>query len=241
MSQRVSRRGFLKGTAAAGGLIVLTGVFRTNAYAANAKLNIAYIGVGGQATAGHAMSNGQNVAALCDVSPDGWRTIATDHPEAKIYSDWRKVYENHKGLDLVHVATPDHTHFPAAMSAIRRGYPCYCEKPLTHSIWEARTLAEEVAKRKVPTQMGNMGHANDHIRRIVEWIRAGVIGDVKEVHTWTNRPVWPQGKLGPFKEAKAPETLNWDAWLGAAPVRPYFVDKDGNSPVHKFKWRGWFD
>jgi hypothetical protein len=241
MSLHISRRVFLKGAAAAGGLLVLSGPFKTHAYAANAKLTTAYIGAGGQGKAGWGMSDGQNVAAICDVDLGRPAEFIKAHPEAKTYTDWRKVYENHKDLNLVHVATPDHTHFPAAMAAIVRGYPCYCEKPLTHSIWEARTLAQEVAKRKVPTQMGNMGHANDSIRRIVEWIRAGVIGDVKEVHTWTNRPVWPQGKLGPFTDTTPPADFNWDAWLGAAPERPYFVDEKGGSPVHPFKWRGWFD
>jgi len=124
-----------------------------------------------------------------------------------------------------------------------RGAACFCEKPLTHSIWEARTLAEATKKMKVPTQMGNQGHANQGNRRVVEWVRAGVIGDVKEVHTWTNRAgkVWPQGKLGPFKQAPAPSFLNWDAWLGVAPMRPFFVDDQGKSPVAPWRWRGWFD
>jgi hypothetical protein len=163
------------------------------------------------------------------------------HPEAKIYTDWRKIFDNHKDLNLVHVATPDHTHFPAAYSAIMRGYPCYCEKPLTHSIWEARTLAEVTKQKKVPTQMGNMGHANQGNRRIVEWVRSGAIGTIKEIHTWTNRPIWPQGKMGPFKTAEPPAGFNWDAWIGVAPMKPYFVKDDGKSPVHPFAWRGWFD
>jgi predicted dehydrogenase len=243
MSHRVSRRGLLKGAAAAGGLLVLTGTFKTRAYAANAKLDIAYIGVGGQAHAGYGMSDGQNVVAMCDADEGRMVDLIPKHPESKTYTDWRKIYDNHKNLNLVHVATPDHTHFPAAFSAVTRGYPCYCEKPLTHSIWEARTLAQETAKKKVPTQMGNMGHANENIRRIVEWVRAGVIGDIKETHTWTNRPggIWPQGKLGPFKEATPPAKMNWDAWIGVAPMKPYFVNDKGECPVHPGKWRGWFD
>jgi hypothetical protein len=146
-----------------------------------------------------------------------------------------------KKIDAVVVATPDHTHFPVAYTAVSLGKHCYCEKPMTHGIWEARTLAELTKQKKVATQMGNQGHANEYIRRIVEWVRSGAIGTVKEVHTWTNRPIWPQGKMGPFKEAPVPETLNWDAWLGVAPERPYFVNEKGESPVHRFKWRGWFE
>ncbi len=234
MSLRVSRRGFLKGAAAAGGLLVLSGPFKTTAYAANAKLSIAYIGAGGQGKAGWGMAEGQNVVAICDVDLGRPADFIKSHPEAKTYTDWREVYKNHKDLNLVHVATPDHTHFPAASAALRRNYPCYCEKPLTHSIWEARTLADLARKAKAPTQMGNMGHANEYIRRIVEWVQAGTIGDVKEVHTWTNRPVWPQGKLGPFKSGTPPEGFNWDAWLGVAPKKDYFVDDKGQSPVHPF-------
>jgi predicted dehydrogenase len=227
----------------AGGLIVLNGTFKRSAYAANAKLSIAYIGAGGQARAGFGMGDGQNVVAMCETDRGRWSELAGKHPEAKAYSDWRKVYDNHKDLNLVHVATPDHTHFPTAYSAVTRGYPCYCEKPLTHSIWEARMLAQETARKKAPTQMGNMGHASEDIRRIVEWVRAGVIGDVKEVHTWTNRPgnIWAQGKLGPFKNAEAPANLDWNAWIGVAPMKPYFVNDRGASPVHPTAWRGWFD
>jgi len=245
MMNRITRRGLMKGAAAGAGLIVLGNPFSVRAYAQNKKLNVALIGVGGQANAGHDMANAENVVAICDAdsSKDRLGTGEKKWPQAKAYTDWRKIYDNHKDLNLVLVATPDHTHFPAAYSAVIRGYACYCEKPLTHSIWEARTLAEATRKMKVPTQMGNQGHANEYIRRIVEWIRSGVIGDIKEVHTWTNRPGhwWKQGNLGPFKEAPAPETLNWDAWLGVAPARPFFVNDQGKSPVAPHNWRGWFD
>ena len=241
MSTRVSRRAFLKHSAAGAGLVILTGSASIRAYAANNKLNTALIGVGGQGGAGHGMASGENIVALCDADSGRMAGFAQKQPQAKTYTDWRKIYDNHKDLNLVLVATPDHTHFPAVYSAVIRGAGCYCEKPLTHSIWEARTLAEAVRKHKVPTQMGNQGHANEGNRRTVEWVRAGAIGTIKEIHTWTNRPVWPQGKLGPFKQAPVPGNLNWDAWLGVAPQRPYFVNEKGGSPVHPFKWRGWFD
>ena len=243
MSHRISRRGFLKGTAIATGVTLLSGSFKVNAYAQNSKLNVALVGVGGQGGAGHGIAEAENIVAMCDAAEDRMADFAKKHPEAKTYTDWRKIYDNHKDLNLVLVATPDHTHFPAAYSAVIRGAGCYCEKPLTHSIWEARMLAEAVKKHKVPTQMGNQGHAGRGIRFVVEWVNAGVIGDVKEVHTWTNRAgtVWPQGKLGPFKTAQVPANLNWDAWLGVAPMRPYFVNEKGESPVHPWRWRGWFD
>ena len=233
MFDRLSRRGFLKGAAATAGVIILSDPLSTRAYAQNKKLTVAYIGVGGQGHAGWGMSDGQNVAALCDPDEGRMGDMPKKHPEAKIYTDWRKIFDNHKDLNLVHVATPDHTHFPAAYSAIMRGYPCYCEKPLTHSIWEARTLAEVTKQKKVPTQMGNMGHANQGNRRIVEWVRSGAIGTIKEIHTWTNRPIWPQGKMGPFKTAEPPAGFNWDAWIGVAPMKPYFVKDDGKSPVQR--------
>jgi len=243
MSLRITRRGLLKGTAAAGaGLVLLPHAQSVWAYAQNQKLNVALIGVGGQGSQGHGMaSGGNNVVALCDADSGRMAGLAQKQPQAKTYTDWRKIYDNHKDLNLVLVATPDHTHFPAAYSAVIRGAGCYCEKPLTHSIWEARTLAEATRKHKVPTQMGNQGHANEGNRRVVEWVRAGVIGTVKEVHTWTDRPIWPQGKVGPFRGAPVPDNLNWDAWLGVAPLKPYFTNDKGKSPVHPFAWRGWFD
>ena len=139
---RVTRRGLMKGMAAGAGLVVLSSSNSAWGYAANKKLNVALIGVGGQAKAGHGMAEAENVVAICDAdsSPDRLGLGANKWPEAKAYTDWRKVYDNHKDLNLVLVATPDHTHFPAAYSAVIRGCACYCEKPLTHSIWEARTL-----------------------------------------------------------------------------------------------------
>ncbi|MBE3134537.1 MAG: Gfo/Idh/MocA family oxidoreductase, partial [Acidobacteria bacterium] len=241
MSYGISRRGFLKGTAVAAGLTLLSDPLSVRAYAQNRKLNVALIGVGGQGGAGHGMASGETVVAMCDAEEGRMADFAKKHTQAKTYTDWRRLYDAHKNLNLVLVATPDHTHFPAAYMAITRGAGCYCEKPLTHSIWEARMLAEATRKHKVPTQMGNQGHAGQGNRRVVEWVRAGAIGTIKEVHTWTNRPVWPQGKLGPFKTAEAPKNLNWDAWLGVAPAKPYFVEDNGSSPVHPFKWRGFFD
>jgi len=243
MAHRVNRRDFLKGAAVGAGVLVLTGAFRTNAYAANAKLNVAMIGVGGRAENGCDSASKENLVAMCDADSGRMADFAKKQPQAKTYTDWRKIYDNHKDLNMVYVGTPDHTHFPASYSAVIRGAACYCEKPLTHSIWEARTLADATRKMKVATQMGNQGHAEQPIRRIVEWIRAGVIGDVKETHTWTDRAGswWSQGKVGPFKTAEPPANLDWNAWLGVAPKREYPVDNGGRCPVHPHNWRGWFD
>jgi predicted dehydrogenase len=235
MSPKVTRRGFIKGAAAVAGLTVLGGPFRTSAYAANAKLNIALVGVGGQAGAGHASAMAENCVAMCDADPSRWTKLASARPNTPTYTDWRKMYDAHKDINVVYVATPDHTHFPASYTAVMRGWGVYCEKPLTHGIWEARTLADAVREKKVPTQMGNQGHSGGGIRRIVEWIRAGAIGDVVETHTWTGRPSWPQGMGRPADTPPVPEGLDWDAWIGVAPMRPY------NPAYHPFKWRGYYD
>ena len=242
MVYRITRRGFLKGTALAAGVTLLTNSLSVSSYAQNQKVRFANVGVGGRGGAHVGPAAGEELVAICDVSEGSVNKVAEKNPAAKKFSDWRKMFDAvGKDIDGVFVATPDHTHFPVAYTAIMMGKHCYCEKPLTHSIWEARTLAEAVKAKKVASQMGNQGHANEGNRRVVEWVRAGVIGDVKEVHSWTNRPIWPQGKMGPFKEADAPAGLNWDVWLGVAPQRKYMVKDDGKSPVHPFAWRGWFD
>ncbi|MBM4019083.1 MAG: Gfo/Idh/MocA family oxidoreductase [Planctomycetes bacterium] len=248
MLHRVTRRGLMKGAAAGAGLVILADPRSALGFAANRKLNVALIGVGGQGGAGHGMASAENIVALCDADEGRTSGFAQKQPQAKTYTDWRRLYDSHKNLNLVLVATPDHTHFPAAYSAVIRGCACYCEKPLTHGIWEARTLAEAVKKHRVPTQMGNQGHAKEGNRRVVEWVRAGVIGTVKEVHTWTNRPIWPQGRKTPTYTDPVPPTLNWDAWLGVAPKREYAATwrepeyASGRKEVyHPFTWRGWFD
>jgi hypothetical protein len=145
------------------------------------------------------------------------------------------MYDKHlKDIDAVIVTTPDHSHALPSLRAMREGKHVYCEKPLTWSIQEARLMAETAASKKVATQMGNQGHANQGNRLVVEWVRSGAIGDVKEVHTWTNRPVWPQGNLTREPEP-VPENLNWDAWIGPAQYR------ERHKHLHGFGWRGWFD
>jgi predicted dehydrogenase len=155
------------------------------------------------------------------------------------YTDFRQMLDKQKDIQAVVVATPDHVHFHASATAIRMGKHVYCEKPLTHSVWEARQLRELAAKHKVATQMGNQGTSNSGFRYGVELIRSGAIGDVTEVHVWTNRPIWPQGNAALEVRMKGsrdvPKTLNWDLWLGPAADRPY------NAAYAPFAWRGWWD
>jgi predicted dehydrogenase len=124
---------------------------------------------------------------------DGGETILDRFPGVKLFTDYREMIANHPGIDAVTVSTPDHHHFHASMLAMRKGKHVYCQKPISHSIWEARRMTETAAQYKVQTQMGNQAHAGEPIRRAVELLRAGVLGAVKEVHAWTNRPIWPQG------------------------------------------------
>lgn len=145
------------------------------------------------------------------------------------------MLEEQKEIDAVIIATPDHSHACIAMEAMRRGKHVYVQKPMTHTVAEARLLTEAARKYKVVTQMGNQGHSGDGVRKICEWIWAGIIGEVKEAHAWTNRPVWPQGIDRPVDKPAVPQDLDWDLWIGPAPMRPY------HPAYHPFAWRGWWD
>jgi predicted dehydrogenase len=236
MSHRVSRRKFLQGTAVVAGLTVLTGTFKTNAYAANAKLSIAYIGTGGQAGAHIGLAKNEVCPCYCDVDTNRMQKAAELYPQAKSYTDYRKMYdEMGKSIDCVIIACPDNHHVPAAIRAMRLGKGAFVEKPAAETIYEARLLSDEVKKLKVPTQMGNQGHGGDGIRRQVEWVGAGLIGTIKETHTWTGRPSWPQGMSSRPPTKPVPAGLDWESWIGPAPMRPYH---DG---LHPFQWRGWYD
>ena len=229
----------------------------------NSKIATACIAVAGRGGAHVGPAKSERLVAICDVDQRALDRVREkelkDYGEIKCFTDYRKLFdEMGKSIDAVFVATPDHNHAAAAMRAIQSGKHCYCEKPLTWSIKEARALAEATARKKVATQMGNQGHANAGNRKIVEWIRDGAIGEIKEVHTWTNRPVWPQGQVDKGVVVPVPESLNWDSWLGPAAFRDYTEvpakegeGKDGNkkkndrrnsrSPYVPFKWRGWTD
>ena len=138
-------------------------------------------------------------------------------------------------IDAVMVATADHTHAPIAATALTLGKHVYCQKPLTHSVYESRLLTKLAAKHKVATQMGNQGNSHDDVRKLCEWIWNNEIGEISEVHAWTDRPIWPQGYSRPTKVMPVPKTLNWDLFLGPAPVRPF------NAIYTPWNWRGWWD
>src|SRR5437899_2537162 len=242
---KLSRRQFLGATtiASAAFSVVPGGVLGLNGAASpNQKLNIAGIGIAGQGGQDLNQFKNENIVALCDVD---WAHAAgtfKQFPNAKKYKDFRKMLEEQKDIDAVVVATPDHVHAFASMMAIKMGKHVYCEKPLTHSVWEARQVAAAAREHNVATQMGNQGQASEATRRLCEMIWDGAIGPVREAHIWTDRPsnglfneYWPQGVDRPKDTPPVPATLDWDLWLGPAPARPYH-------PAYlPFKWRGWWD
>jgi predicted dehydrogenase len=193
------------------------------------QLNIAGIGVGGRGSDDLDEVSSESIVALCDVD---WKlAIGTfkKFPKAQKYKDFRKMLEKEKGIDAVVVATPDHTHAVASMMAIKLGKHVYCEKPLTHTVYEARAIAKAAREAKVATQMGNQGMAHEANRLLKEWLWAGIIGAVREVHVWSDRPTrlgtkepwWPQAVERPKETPHVPSSLDWDLWLGPAPYRPY--------------------
>jgi predicted dehydrogenase len=199
------------------------------------KLNIAGIGVGGVGRAYLQGVNSENIVALCDVDQKYAANTYKLYPKAKIYRDFRKMLETDKSFDAIVIGTPDHTHAVVASTAIKTGKHVYCAKPLTKTIYEARMLAEAARVAKVSTQMSVQSDASDAQRILCEWIWDGAIGPVREVHVWSNRPIWPQGIERPKDTPPVPEGLDWDKWLGPAPYRPYH-------PAYvPFKWRGWWD
>jgi predicted dehydrogenase len=241
MSSKLNRREFLKNSGAAGAAgagFWIAG--RQPAWAQekgpNAKLNVACIGVGGRGRASFDACRGENIVAVCDIDDGPLDKACKDVPNAKRYNDYREMIEKEeKNIDAVTVGTPDHHHAPAAVRAMRLGKHAYVEKPMTHNIYEARTLTQVAAEKKLATQMGNQGHSTASRRRLVEALQQGVIGKVTEIHAWTNRPIWPQGIDRPKEEKECPKSIHWDLFLGPAPVRPY------HPAYHPFKWRGWWD
>ena len=231
----LSRRKFIKASAAG------TFAFQfvpSRVFGANERVAVAGIGSGGKGASDIAGASGAgaDIVGLCDVDEGRAAGTFKKFPKAQRFKDFRKMLEKMGDtIDAVTVSTPDHMHFHAALHAIRMGKHVYVQKPLTHSIWEARTLAIEAAKHKVITQMGNQAHAGEPIRRAVELIRAGIVGKVKEVHTWTNRPIWPQGQAKALPRQDIPKGMDWDQWIGPAPMREY------NAGYAPFKWRGWWD
>jgi predicted dehydrogenase len=243
-NEPISRRALLKGAASTAALMSMSGFLSGQSASPRTprtirpdeKLNIACVGCGGKGATDVQEVSSENIVALCDVDWSRAKRVAQAHPNAPRFQDYRVMLrEMDEQIDAVTVTTPDHMHYPIAKMAIEMGKHVYVQKPLTHSVWEARQLAELARRHKVATQMGNQGQADEGGRVLCEYLWDGAIGPVREVHVWTNRPIWPQGLERPKEAAPPPATLDWDLWLGVAPERPF-------SPAyHPFKWRGWFD
>ncbi len=245
-----------KATAAAATAAFGAQVVPSRVFGANQRPALAGIGSGGKGKTDIAESakSGFDVVALVDIVDvkrlregdlsakkirsrlGSMRGTREAHPDAKFYSDYREMlHDLGDKVDAVTVSTPDHHHFHASVLAMKAGKHVYCQKPLTHGIWEARMMTELAAKTGVQTQMGNQAHANDHMRRVTELVRAGIIGKVREVHAWTNRPIWPQGFKTPPPADPVPAGIDWEQWVGPAP----WVDYSGK--IAPFAWRGWWN
>ncbi|QDT57191.1 Glucose--fructose oxidoreductase precursor [Caulifigura coniformis] len=242
-----SRREFVKTSSAISAAVFVGGTATRTVLAqersANERVRYACIGLGGKGTSdsNDASDNG-DIVAVCDVDSNtlGSRSIdlakraLTKDLKPTTYTDFRKLLETEKNIDAVTVSTPDHTHAVAAALAMKLGKACFCQKPLTHSVWEARRLQEIAKESNVATSMGNQGTANRGLREAAAVLKSGALGNIKECHVFTDRPVWPQG--GPRGKSQAvPANLDWNLWLGPAPLRPFAAG------YHTFAWRGWWD
>ena len=237
-SSSLSRRGFLRrGTFAAGALsapnLLLGQATKPK------RIQFASVGAGGQAASDiGSMSEAARMVACCDVDRDRLAGTLAKYPEAKGFGSFREMLEAMGDkVDCVIVATPDHTHFPAAMEAIKRRKHVIVQKPLVNRLWEADQLLLAARKKGVKTNMGNQGHTGEGIRRLKEWVEAGIVGRVKEIEVWTDRPIWPQGQAaaGGMKAGQAPANLDWKEWLSQCPDIPF------TSGLHPFVWRGHFE
>jgi hypothetical protein len=235
--RRLNRRNFLRATSLATGAIAFGVPTLLRAKNLNSKLNIAQIGAGGKGYGDIQCNSGENIVALCDVDTVRCADAIKNFPSAKFYRDFRMMFdEMANGIDAVNVATPDHFHAIAASAAMQMNKHIYCQKPLTQTIYEARYLRKLASAKNLVSQMGNQGSSSDGLRRAVECLQAGIIGHVSQVHVWTNRPVWPQGMARPEGADPIPATLDWNIWIGPAPMRPY-----KNKIYEPFNWRGWQD
>ena len=257
MRRGISRRTFVGESATmAAAMIVPRHVLGRGFRAPSDTLNVAIVGAGGMGMSNAEQLVSQNIVALCDVDfgyverslvgrgkddegrprPEGL-AMQQQYAKARRYADFREMLVQQKDIDAVVVATPDHLHAVIALAAMNTGKHVYVQKPLTWSVHEARVLQEAARRTGVVTQMGNQGHSREDSRRIVEWIRAGIIGPVQTVEAWTNRPIWPQGVGRPVKPADAlPSGLRWDLYLGPVPE-----DVSWHQAYHPFNWRGWLD
>lgn len=234
-----TRRRFIQGITASAAAAPLFAIGQEGT-SANNKINVAVVGAGGMGGyAWRRAASMENLVAICDVDFDRAGRALAQNPDVPHFKDFRVMFDKMGDqIDAVAISTPDHTHFPITMAAMELGKHVFVQKPLAHNIWQCRTLQKTAREKKVITQMGNQGHTFEGMRRIKEWYDAGIIGDVKEVITWTNRPIGPwfiPPEKFPPPTAPVPETLDWDLWQGPAAVRPY-------SPEYvPTRWRGWWD
>ena len=240
MSKRsLKRRHFLQSAVCGSAAWALAGVWSERSCSASRsaleRLQIAAIGVGNRGADNLVGLRDEQIIALCDVDQRYLVQAQQQLPEARTYRDFRPMLDEMSDLDAVIISTPDHTHAVSAILAMKRGLHVYCEKPLGRTVHEVRAMAAAASEAGVVTQMGNQHHRSLGYRRVKELIDSGVLGTVREVHVWTNRPIWPQGMQQPAAAEAAPTELDWDLWLGPAPERPY------NSAYHPFQWRGWWD
>ncbi|MBN2000716.1 Gfo/Idh/MocA family oxidoreductase [candidate division KSB1 bacterium] len=236
----ISRRNFISSSAAASSFFIIPSHLLGKNAPSN-KLNIAGIGIGGMGGSNLRQCRDENIVALCDVDVNYAAQTIKRFPKARVYEDYRVMFDKEKDIDAVIIATPDHTHAVITMRAIQEGKHVFCQKPLTHTVHEARVITEAARKAGVQTQMGNQGHSSEHIRLLKEWLDAGAIGNVTQVYAWTDRPAGGNPWSDFAVKARSPETppvpegLNWDLWLGPVPYRPYHPD------YHPTKWRAWLD
>lgn len=237
MSKGSNRRDFVKSTAALGmGAWVAGGLSIKPSISALEEIRFGCIGVGGKGASDSSdAGNHGKVVAICDIDDNTLAKKKQEFGDAKTYNDFRKMLEEMgDSIDAVTVSTPDHTHAVAALMAMRMGKHCYCQKPLTHSIEESRIMGDVAREQKIVTQMGNQGTALSNLRETAALIRKGIVGDVKEVHVWTNRPVWPQSFNLKVSEPPVPGHVHWNEWIGPAQARAYSPE------IHPFKWRGFW-
>jgi hypothetical protein len=235
----MERRQFIKTSGLFAGGVALGAPAILRGQHLNSRVHVACIGVGGKGSSDvdETAAAGGAIVALCDVDSRSLRAKAAKYPDARTYVDFRNMLsEMDPGIDAVVISTPDHLHGVAAKAAMDRGKHIFCQKPLTQTVQEARELVALAKDKKLATQMGNQGSAGDGLRRAVEVIQAGVIGQARELHVWSNRPVWPQGLARPAGGCLIPKELDWNLWLGPAPWRPYL-----ENVYHPFQWRGWTD
>jgi hypothetical protein len=243
----LDRRKFIKTSSLAAGALAFGAPAIVRGQHLNGKLSVACVGIGGKGQSDTDACAGENIVALCDTDTGSgaYRTQTKKYPDAKFFKDYRQMLDQMGDrIDALTVSTPDHMHAMVATAAMKRNKAVFCQKPLTQTIYEARYLRTMAHDRKLVTQMGNQGSAADGLRRAVETIQDGLIGQVHEVHVWTNRPIWPQAMGRPEGEDPIPATLDWDTWIGPAPMRPYVGNrnpKDRFGVYTPFNWRGWQD